>query len=256
MKNKVNYDEVAKDYDQRYLKNPHQGVLNALRGFLSEENLHKVLEVGCGTCHWLKALISIDNAILLGIDPSYQMLKGAETPHGISLCQGVAENLPIISSSIDFLYVVNALHHFEDKISFFREGHRVLSKGGRLVIIGMDPRDGRNQWYIYKYFKGTYNTDLNRFPSRTQIIKWFSKYGFEDIIIRDVEIIHDPKHGFEVLKDPFLKKSTCSQLNLISDTAYQKGLEKLKESLHEEDPSSMSFENDIVLTMIAGNKPF
>lgn len=254
MKNKVDYDKVANNYDQRYLMNPHQGVLNALRRFLSEENLHKVLEVGCGTCHWLKALNWTDNAILFGIDPSYQMLKGAGAPHGISLCQGMAENLPFKNSSMDFIYVVNALHHFENKNNFFREGHRLLAKGGKLAVIGMDPRDDRNQWYIYKYFDGTYERDLNRFPSRSQIIDCFSQYGFEDINGRDVEHIHDPKHGFEVLKDPFLQKSSCSQLNLLSDTAYQEGLEKLKKSLEEGDSSPIVFENDIVLTMIAGKK--
>jgi ubiquinone/menaquinone biosynthesis C-methylase UbiE len=256
MKNKVDYDKVANNYDQRYLKNPHQGVLNALRRFLSEEDLHKVLEVGCGTCHWLKALKWTDNSILFGIDPSYQMLKSAGAPHGISLCQGMAENLPFKSRSMDFLFVVNALHHFENKNNFFREGHRLLAKGGKLAIIGMDPRDDRNQWYIYKYFIGTYERDLIRFPSRSQIKDWFSQYGFEDIESLDVEIIHDPKRGFEVLNDPFLEKSSCSQLNLLSDTAYQEGLEKLKKSLKVCNSPPMVFENDIVLTMIAGIKPF
>lgn len=255
MKNKVDYDKIADNYDQRYLKNPHQGILNALRRFLSEENLHKVLEVGCGTCHWLKALNSIDNAILFGIDPSHQMLKVAGMQNGIRLCQGMAEKLPIRSSSMDFLFVVNALHHFEEKADFFSESHRVLSKGGKLAVIGMDPRDNRNQWYIYKYFDGTYQRDLSRFPSRSQILDWFSKNGFEDINSIDVEIIHDPKLGLEVLNDPFLHKSSCSQLNLLNDTAYHEGMEKLKNSLGEGDHTTMLFENDIVLIMITGNKP-
>lgn len=256
MKNRVDYDKIAGNYDQRYHKNPHQGVLNALRGFLSEENLHKVLEVGCGTCHWLKALNAIDNAILFGIDPSFQMLKGAGTLHGISLCQGMAEDLPFESSSMDFLFVVNALHHFEEKTHFFRESYRVLSKGGKLAVIGMDPGDNRNRWYIYEYFEGTYQRDLVRFPSRLQIIDWFSKNGFKDINNRDVEIIHDPKHGNDVLNDPFLEKTSCSQLNLLSDSAYQKGVGKIKNSLRESDPSTMLFENDIVLTMTVGIKMF
>lgn len=255
MKNKVNYDKIAGDYNQRYLKNPHQGVLNALRRILSQENLHKVLEIGCGTCHWLKALNSINNKNLFGIDSSFQMLKGAEAHNSISLCQGLAEHLPIMSSSMDFLFVVNALHHFEDKINFFKECYRVLSKGGVLAIIGMDPRDDRNRWYIYEYFEGTYEKDLTRFPSWSQITGWFSQFKFDDINIQDVEFIRDPKLGKAVLKDPFLKKSSCSQLTLLSDAAYEKGLEKLKNSLKERTTSPRVYENDIVLSMIVGKKP-
>lgn len=255
MNNNVNYDNIASDYDQRYHKNPHQSALNALRGILSQENLHKVLEVGCGTSHWLKALNSLEGSNLFGIDPSFNMLKSAGVHRELNLCQGVAEHLPFNDSSMDFIYAVNALHHFKNKIVFFEESFRVLNKGGKLAVIGMDPRDNRNRWYIYKFFEGTYKNDLRRFPSWSEVEGWFSQSGFEDIYFEDVEFIQDPKQGKKVLKDPFLKKSGCSQLALLSDAAYIFGLEKIKNSLKENPSSPILFENDIVLSMIVGKKP-
>jgi len=255
MRIKVNYDKIAQNYDQRYLKNPHQGVLNTLRRILSEENPQKVLEVGCGTSHWLKALGSIDGVKLFGIDSSFEMLRTVGQSPGINLCQGQAEHLPINCETINLVFIINAFHHFKGKIEFIKEVYRFLSKDGTIAIIGMDPRDDRNKWYIYKYFEGTYEHDLIRFPSWFQIKNWLMKNGFEDIHFQDVEIIKDPKFGKNVLKDPFLKKSGSSQLSLLSDAEYDAGLKKLKVSLENNSSHENKYENEIVLSMMMGKKP-
>lgn len=183
------------------------------------------------------------------------MLKSAGVHRKLNLCQGVAEHLPFNDSSMDFIFAVNALHHFENKIAFCKESFRVLKKGGKLAVIGMDPRDSRNRWYIYKFFEGTYENDLRRFQSWSEVKGWFSQSGFEDIHFQDVEFIQDPKHGKEVFNDPFLNKSGCSQLALLSDAAYITGLGKIKNSLKENTSAPILFENDIVLSMIVGEKP-
>ena len=252
--NNVNYDRIASEYDRRYFKNPHQGLLNTLRAILSQKNLYKVLEVGCGTCHWLKALGSKADATLLGIDSSIEMLKGADKPQGIILCQGRAEYLPLKPESFDFVFCINAIHHFVNKSAFIREGYRVLSKNGKMAIIGMDPRDDRNKWYIYEYFNGTYERDLARFPSWENVKNWFTQCGFEYIDLVDVETIHDPKLGKAVLKDPFLKKSACSQLILLSDSEYDQGMDKIKSSLSHNQSCRNLYENNIVLSMVIGKK--
>ena len=255
MKNKVNYDKIASKYDLCYHGNSHQGVHNALRTLLSQEKLHKVVEVGCGTCHWLKALCSFKDIDFWGIDASLEMLKCAQQPGGISLCQGQAEHLPISNNSIDFIFCVNALHQFSSKVAFVKEGYRILSKGGRFAIIGMDPRDQRNNWYIYKFFEGTYERDLDRFPSSSQVKDWLLDIGFKEIKTRDVEFIHDPKLGRAVLDDPFLEKNACSQLALLSQAEYKQGMEQIKHSLTNDQSRQNVYENDIVLTMIVGEKP-
>ena len=255
MKDKVNYNKIAQNYDQRYLKNPHQGVLNTLRRILSQENIQKVLEVGCGTSHWLKALSSFKSKRLFGIDSSFGMLQSPGKSATINLCQAKAEFLPISQESFDLLFCINAFHHFENQREFIKESHRVLSRGGTVAIIGMDPSDARNKWYVYKYFEGTYERDLGRFPSWSQTKYWLIENGFEDIHFEDVEIIHDPKLGKAVLEDPFLRKTSCSQLILLSELEYKKGLAKVEAAVNNDSSNQEEFQNDIILSMMIGKKP-
>jgi len=182
------------------------------------------------------------------------MLKKSQHPDGIYLTQGMAGNLPFSDNSFDFIFVVNAVHHFSKKIAFLEEAHRVLTENGRLSIIGMDPADSRNKWYVYQFFEGTYDRDIKKFPTQRQLEKWLSQIGFKMFDIEDVEMIHDPKIGRNVLQDPFLKKNACSQLAMLSDKEYRDGLIKINDKLNTRRGENFEFENDIVLTMITAEK--
>ncbi len=61
---------------------------------------------------------------------------------------------PIPDASFHLVFCVNALHHFDQPRSFITEARRLLAPGGTLVIIGMDPHAGRDEWYVYQYFYG------------------------------------------------------------------------------------------------------
>ena len=254
--NKVNYDEIAAEYDQRYQEERRQGTYEALRGLLSDESPSRVLEIGCGTCHWLKALGAIYlSRTLIGVDLSLEMLKHAENTEGIFLSQGKAEALPLMDESIDLVYCVNALHHFVDKRAFIREAFRILIPGGIMAIIGMDPSDHRNQWYIYDFFEGTYSRDLKRFPTWTQVELWLQNAGFTDLNRTDVDFIHDPKTSHTVFNDPFLRKNACSQLALLSEKEYQCGMNKIRQNndkMGKDTPKI--YPNDIVLSMQVARK--
>jgi ubiquinone/menaquinone biosynthesis C-methylase UbiE len=255
MKKRTNYDEIASTYNQRYyIGNMYPGTLKALRRILSEEQHHKVLEVGCGTSHWLKALRTIQEISFFGIDSSFHMLKKSQHPNGIYLTQGMAEHLPFSDNAFDFIFVVNAIHHFSKIIAFLKEAHRVLTVNGKLSIVGMDPTDSRNKWYIYNFFEGTFDRDITRYQTQTQLEKWLAQIGFYILDIEDVEMIHDPKIGRNVLQDPFLKKNACSQLAMLSDNEYQDGINKINDKLNSRGGKNFEFENDIVLTMITAEK--
>ncbi len=56
MARSVDYDHVAKTYDRRYQENNYSGVEAALIAFVGGEHFdQRVLEVGCGTGHWLRS---------------------------------------------------------------------------------------------------------------------------------------------------------------------------------------------------------
>ena len=53
---RVNYDEIAAEYDRRYQASPMKPVGSALKTVLGGLGAARVLEVGCGTGHWLAEL--------------------------------------------------------------------------------------------------------------------------------------------------------------------------------------------------------
>src|SRR5512138_2742167 len=91
---RVNYDSIAPAYDRRYVVNDYSGVERALRAFVGPEFTGRVLEVGCGTGHWLQLLR--EHAIrVAGVDVSGHMLAVARTnDHGEARALGRAEQIP------------------------------------------------------------------------------------------------------------------------------------------------------------------
>ena len=72
---RVEYDEIAQVYDQRYVGTDYRGVEETLSGLVRGREC--VLEVGCGTGRWLDRMRGWGCAVV-GLDPSTQMLRVAQ----------------------------------------------------------------------------------------------------------------------------------------------------------------------------------
>src|SRR2546430_377125 len=140
----ADYDSIAARYDCRYDLHEYAGVRDTLRAFVGESRA--ILEVGCGTGHWLTVLNASaespaeGRALLAGVEPSPEMIARA---HGAApaarLVRARAEMLPWRDAVFDRVFCVNALHHFADRARFFTEARRVLKPGGGLLTVGKDP---------------------------------------------------------------------------------------------------------------------
>jgi SAM-dependent methyltransferase len=172
------------------------------------------------------------------------------------LVQGAARELPIKPGEMDLVYCVNALHHFTSPETFISEAHRALRPGGILAILGSDFPASREDWYIYKYFKGVYETDIKRFPPWRTVAGWLKKTGFKIRDLVQVEHILEHKKGTDVLRDPFLQKHACSQLALLSEEAYQEGLRAIKSDLVTADDKDREivFKSEVAIMMLSGRK--
>jgi len=260
-KPRVDYDRIAPGYNRRFAANDTRGVAVALRSLVRElagerardrEPL-SILEVGCGTGHWLAGLEGGHR--LCGLDLSAGMLRQArQRPVSLDLVRGRAGRLPFAGGTFDLVYCVNAIHHFDDRSGFVAEARRLLRAGGALAVAGMDPRRARASWYVYDYFPGTYEADLARFPSWGTVADWMIAAGFARLSWQTVETIYDAKAGRAVLRDPFLGKDATSQLTLLDDEVYAAGLERIERALAaaEEAGQTLTFPTDLMLDMLVG----
>lgn len=236
MNPRVDYDRVAHVYEARYERNDYAGVEAALVAFVegTRTNRERVLEVGCGGGHWLRRLG--ESAVrVFGLDPSARMLSVARAAAGgASLVRGRAEALPFAEAICGRVFCVNALHHFDEPALFLREARRVLSSGGGLLTIGLDPHNGMDTWWVYDYFPAALAADRRRYLPGARIRELMTDAGFSNCQTRIVQ--HRPRlmTVSEASSGGFMDRTSTSQLMVISDADYQSGLKRL----HDDDSAA------------------
>jgi ubiquinone/menaquinone biosynthesis C-methylase UbiE len=222
------YNSISDTYDRRYEINPLKGVEEALRDLIAEIGARRVLEIGCGTGHWLKTLAPHVDRII-GLDSSSGMLRRAnDLPKPIELVCGSAESTPFAGSSFDLIFVVNALHHFSDRQGFIERTPHLLRSGGALATIGLDVPSAIGHWVIYDYFPGAIEFDQARFPLWEQVISWMWAAGLVVPPLRTVEHISDEKRGRAILDDHFIQRHGTSTLMGLTDSQYRAGIDRVK----------------------------
>src|ERR1019366_3476589 len=102
----TDYDRIADRFDTRYRVYAYDGVRETLLGFLGQQP-SAVLEVGCGTGHWLdcRAKAFAEPSVLVGLDPSLPMLTRARgAAPSAHLVQARAEDLPWADARFDRVF--------------------------------------------------------------------------------------------------------------------------------------------------------
>lgn len=221
----LDYDRVAAVYDSRYQQNNYTGVETALDLFVegARANRHRILEVGCGTGHWVRRLRK-SMFLAFGIDPSAAMLEIARGALPGQLIRGRAEALPCADASHDRLFCVNALHHFSDPAKFFVEAKRVLRPGGGVLTVGLDPHNGEDRWWVYDYFPGALSEDRRRYLPTGRIRELMEAAGLSGCETRMIQHLPREMSVSEARGAGFLERTSKSQLMVISDAEYESGL--------------------------------
>lgn len=252
--NQVDYDRIAVTYDRRFVAGDTRGVAQALSILAQGLAPARILEVGCGTGHWLAALQPVTGR-LYGLDLSAGMLDRArQRPALKHLVRGRARRLPFSDAEFGLVYCVNALHHFQSPRDFVFEARRLIAPGGALAVGMNDPRSMHGRWYVYDYFPGTYETDLARFPSWGTVLDWMADAGFQRVQWQPVDRVVEHKVGRQVLDDHFLQKDACSQLSLLSDEDYAAGLRHIQAALDAAEAAgeTVTFAVDLLLALVIG----
>jgi len=249
------YKIISNKYDERYKNKQLQGVESFILDFIRKNSFEKILEVGCGTGHWLKC-IENQNPKVYGCDLTLEMLNVAKEKKLNKIFACNAEMLSIKKKSFDLIFVVNALHHFPHKEKFIHDTYELLRDTGALVVFCVDPSDKKDSWYIYDYFKNVYENDLVRFPKWSEIEIWMNQNHFVNVSESVVERITKSYQNDDVFNDSFLRKHNSSQLASLSENEYQKGIEKIKTEIHNArlNSSNVFFNTNITFKAITGWK--
>lgn len=227
----TDYDAVASGYDVRYRTYDYTPIHNALSGFLGEGSPAAILDVGCGTGYWLRALAGRAR-VVIGVDRSEGMLEQAKGA-GVRLVRANAEQLPFIAERFDRLVCINALHHFADRDRFFDEARRLLRPGGGLFNVGLDPHAERDTWWVYDYFSETRSIDLDRYPPVRGIRGAMARSGFAWAESCEIQVFEEALPAREALGRGLVSREFTSQLAVLSDQEFEAGLSRLKRSMAE-----------------------
>lgn len=96
----------------------------------------KILEVGAGTARDSLALseLGADVYILDYSKESLRLARASMTGHTVTLLRADARLCPLKTNQFDIVFHQGLLEHFRSPDALLRENHRVLKKGGLLVV--------------------------------------------------------------------------------------------------------------------------
>jgi demethylmenaquinone methyltransferase/2-methoxy-6-polyprenyl-1,4-benzoquinol methylase len=97
----------------------------------------RMLDVGTGTGLTAASGLTIVGSTgrVVGVDPSGGMLRELRQRVPIPIVQSVGQTLPFQDGQFDLVSLGYMLRHLPDLVVGFREYHRVLRPGGRLLIL-------------------------------------------------------------------------------------------------------------------------
>lgn len=121
----------------------------------------KIMDIATGTGDLAIAMAKrVDRTQILGVDLSEEMLRVARTKiekigleERITLQKGDAENLDMVADeSVDAVTVAFGVRNFENLEGGLSELHRVLKRGGKLVVLEFSiPRNRLVRWVYAQY---------------------------------------------------------------------------------------------------------
>ena len=119
----------------------------------------RLLDVATGSGLLLRSAseITAPEGLAVGLDPSVGMLRECRKTGSAPLARGRGEDLPFASEAFDMITLGYGLRHVADLRALFGEFHRVLRKGGRVLVLEItQPESPAGRW-------------LNRFYLRTLV---------------------------------------------------------------------------------------
>jgi SAM-dependent methyltransferase len=253
---RLDYDQIAHLYDER--GRAHQLDAN-LVAFLSQHpglapSQLRVLDVGCGTGRQLAANRDrFPDMFLAGVDRFEAMLRIAQRRcPSAAWIQADGSYLPLGASRFNYATSQFSYQHIRNTRRLLAEVFRVLTPGGRFVMINIDPWSMPG-WLVYRFFPEALEADHRDFVPVGQFVAMMNDIGFRHVRVASSDMSRD-----ETLND-FLtfasSRHRASQLMTIHTEAYETGLQRLRAAIADAGEAPVTSRSDFVLVTIAADKP-
>ncbi|UCH51532.1 MAG: methyltransferase domain-containing protein [Chloroflexota bacterium] len=252
----MDYESVASQFDRRYQDYDYSTVEEHILKFISGATSKAILEVGCGSGHWLE-VIAKQGYQVAGLDPSEAMLRLArQRLPKVPLIQGKAEAIPWPNGDFDRLFCINAFHHFTDREKFVTEAFRVLCPGGGFLTVGLNPHTGLDQWSIYDYWPETLQLDKERYLPTIKIRQMMRRHGFTKCRTFVARHILQSLPARETVEAGRLAQHVTSQLGILTNEEYNRGLHRLVQDIESAESKGITLKitSDLRLYATAGWK--
>lgn len=143
---------------------------------------HRVLDIGCGTGGFTRAIADTASAAVTGIDISERFIefaRAAPSPERgeVTWRVGSAESLPIAEGSFDRAVLSLVLHQLANPRLAVAEAFRSLVANGRVVVRTVAPEDVAAR-VPYRFFPSMSAMDTDRMPPLNEVEGWFRDAGF------------------------------------------------------------------------------
>lgn len=234
MKNVYCEIETASRYDSARSLPPETKTLwlDALKSSISEQQISKVLDLGCGTGRFTQALSEAFGCPAVGVEPSRAMLdvaKGltSQSEPTVEWQQGQAEAIPLAARSVDLVFMSQVFHHLAEPRQALEEIARVLTPGGYLAIRN-GTREHNSELAWLKFFPEAREIEEQRTPSAQELQDFVCSRSPAKFGVISHRVIHQLFAASHAEYFEKISQRGLSALIAISDEAFQQGLEQLK----------------------------
>ena len=178
MSSKQYFDDVANQWDTMRASFFQEAVREQAIEKADIQAGQLAADIGAGT-GFVTAGLMAAGAKVIAVDQSSAMLetmkKNFSDTTGIDYRVGEAENLPIDSNSVDYVFANMYLHHVENPEMAIQEMSRILKKGGKLLITDMDEHN--HEWLRTEQF------DRWLGFKREDVQQWFEATGLINVSV-------------------------------------------------------------------------
>lgn len=227
---RVDYDKQSAVYDRGRSLPPEAIAIWMVTARRHVGAVDEILDLGAGTGRFSAELADAFGANVFAVEPSAGMRKQAATKRHprVHLLAGAAESLPLADASIDFAWLSNVIHHFDDIVKAAEELRRVVRTTGTVLVrsaFGNTPVES-----LYRFFPGA-KRFVGTFPTVPEVIAAFDEAGFSSFLTEQVSQLLADRLADLVERTRTRADTT---LELLSDQEFGRGMRKLEAAARRE----------------------